>query len=53
MEEAMPKAFAELKAIGERLEQHYRDMQDVEFTIQEGKLFMLQTAAASARPKRR
>jgi pyruvate,orthophosphate dikinase len=45
MEEAMPKAFAELKAIGERLEQHYRDMQDVEFTIQEGKLFMLQTRA--------
>jgi pyruvate,orthophosphate dikinase len=43
MEEAMPKAFAELKAIGERLEQHYRDMQDVEFTVQEGKLFMLQT----------
>jgi len=43
MEEAMPQAFAELKAIGERLEQHYRDMQDVEFTIQEGKLFMLQT----------
>ena len=39
----MPKAFAELAAIGERLEQHYRDMQDVEFTIQEGKLFMLQT----------
>ena len=45
MEEAMPKAFAELKAIGERLEQHYRDMQDVEFTVQEGKLFMLQTRA--------
>ncbi len=45
MEEAMPMAFAELKAIGERLEQHYRDMQDVEFTIQEGKLFMLQTRA--------
>jgi pyruvate,orthophosphate dikinase len=45
MEEAMPKAFEELKAIGERLEQHYRDMQDVEFTIQEGKLFMLQTRA--------
>ena len=43
MEEAMPKAYAELAAIGERLEQHYRDMQDVEFTIQEGKLFMLQT----------
>jgi len=45
MEEAMPQAFAELKAIGERLEQHYRDMQDVEFTVQEGKLFMLQTRA--------
>ena len=43
MEEAMPKAFDELAAIGQRLEQHYRDMQDVEFTIQEGKLFMLQT----------
>jgi pyruvate,orthophosphate dikinase len=43
MEEAMPAAFAELKAIGDRLEQHYRDMQDVEFTVQEGKLFMLQT----------
>jgi pyruvate,orthophosphate dikinase len=45
MEEAMPDAFAELKAIGQKLEQHYRDMQDVEFTIQEGKLFMLQTRA--------
>ena len=43
MEEAMPKAYAELLAIGERLEKHYRDMQDVEFTVQEGKLFMLQT----------
>ncbi|MGH6871027.1 MAG: pyruvate, phosphate dikinase [Rhizomicrobium sp.] len=43
MEEAMPRAYAELKAIGEKLEAHYRDMQDVEFTVQEGKLFMLQT----------
>ncbi len=43
MEEAMPATFAELKAIGDRLEAHYRDMQDVEFTVQEGKLFMLQT----------
>lgn len=43
MEEAMPKAYEELRAIGEQLEQHYRDMQDVEFTVQEGKLFMLQT----------
>jgi pyruvate,orthophosphate dikinase len=45
MEEAMPEAFAELKRIGDRLETHYRDMQDVEFTVQEGKLFMLQTRA--------
>ncbi|HTO39390.1 MAG TPA: pyruvate, phosphate dikinase, partial [Rhizomicrobium sp.] len=43
MEEAMPDAYAELKKIGGRLEAHYRDMQDVEFTVQEGKLFMLQT----------
>ena len=43
MEEAMPRAFAELEAIGQQLEAHYRDMQDVEFTVQEGKLFMLQT----------
>ena len=43
MEEAMPETFEELKRIGERLEKHYRDMQDVEFTVQEGKLFMLQT----------
>jgi pyruvate,orthophosphate dikinase len=45
MEEAMPEAYAELKRIGDRLEKHYRDMQDVEFTVQEGKLFMLQTRA--------
>jgi pyruvate,orthophosphate dikinase len=43
MEEAMPQTFAELNAIAKKLEAHYRDMQDVEFTVQEGKLFMLQT----------
>jgi len=43
MEEVMPDCHAELMRIGERLEAHYRDMQDVEFTVQEGKLFMLQT----------
>jgi pyruvate,orthophosphate dikinase len=43
MEEAMPKTFAELNEIAKKLEAHYRDMQDVEFTVQEGKLFMLQT----------
>jgi pyruvate,orthophosphate dikinase len=43
MEESMPQAFAELSRIAATLEAHYRDMQDVEFTVQEGKLFMLQT----------
>ncbi len=43
MEEALPAAYAELKGICGKLESHYRDMQDVEFTIQEDRLFMLQT----------
>ena len=43
LETAMPDAFAQLKDIFARLEAHYRDMQDVEFTIQEGKVWMLQT----------
>jgi len=43
MEEAMPAAFVELHRITQSLEAHYRDMQDVEFTVQDGKLFMLQT----------
>ncbi len=38
-----PKMYKELDAIRHKLERHYKDMQDVEFTIQEGKLFMLQT----------
>ena len=42
LEAVMPEAFAEFKHICETLERHYRDMQDVEFTIQEGKLWMLQ-----------
>ena len=42
LEAVMPEAFAEFKGICETLERHYRDMQDVEFTIQEGKLWMLQ-----------
>jgi pyruvate,orthophosphate dikinase len=42
LETIMPEAFAEFKGICHTLEQHYRDMQDVEFTIQEGKLWMLQ-----------
>ena len=51
MEEAMPEAFAELKRIAGALEAHYRDMQDVEFTVQEGKLFMLQTRGAKRTAK--
>lgn len=43
MEESMPEMYTELVAIRDRLEQHYRDMQDMEFTIQKGKLWMLQT----------
>jgi pyruvate,orthophosphate dikinase len=43
MEEAMPAAHAALSRIAAKLEAHYRDMQDVEFTVQEGMLFMLQT----------
>ena len=38
-----PDAYSQLVDIGQRLEKHYRDMQDVEFTIQDGQLFMLQT----------
>ena len=41
----LPKAYNQLVETGERLESHYRDMQDLEFTIQEGRLFMLQTRA--------
>ncbi len=55
MEEALPAAYAELLAVRQTLEQHYRDMQDIEFTVQQNKLYMLQTrngkrtAAASLR----
>ena len=43
MEEVMPEVFAELARVRERLEKHYRDMQDIEFTVQQGTLWMLQT----------
>src|SRR5579862_5989152 len=43
MESAMPRVFAELKRIHDVLEKHYRDMQDLEFTVEQGKLWMLQT----------
>lgn len=55
MEEALPEAYKELHKVRETLEKHYKDMQDIEFTVQQNKLYMLQTrsgkrsAAASLR----
>ena len=43
MEEVMPELYAELNGIQQKLQAHYRDMQDMEFTVQEGKLWFLQT----------
>ena len=43
MEETFPEIYAELNAIQHKLEEHYHDMQDLEFTVQEGKLWLLQT----------
>lgn len=43
LKKEMPAIYAELEAIYHKLEQHYKDMQDIEFTIENGKLFMLQT----------
>ncbi|MBI0433229.1 pyruvate, phosphate dikinase [Roseomonas sp. KE0001] len=43
MEQAMPAAYAELVRVRETLEKHYTDMQDIEFTVQQNKLYMLQT----------
>ena len=43
MEESMPKVFKQLDKILKILEKHYKDMQDVEFTVENNKLWMLQT----------
>ena len=43
LEKAMPNAFAQLHEVAEKLERHFKDMQDIEFTIDDGKLWMLQT----------
>lgn len=43
MEEAMPEIYGQLNALQDKLEKHYHDMQDMEFTVQEGKLWFLQT----------
>ncbi len=51
METAMPRAFAELSRIYNKLEKHYRDMQDLEFTVEKGKLWMLQTRSGKRTAK--
>ena len=51
METAMPEAFAAFVAVTKRLEAHYRDMQDIEFTVERGKLFMLQTRSGKRTAK--
>ncbi len=49
--EEMPQAYAQLKDMAERLERHFRTMQDIEFTIERGKVWMLQTRAGKATPQ--
>jgi pyruvate, orthophosphate dikinase len=51
MEEAMPEVFAELARVFDLLENHYRDMQDIEFTVERGKLWMLQTRSGKRTAK--
>ena len=51
MEEAMPAAYGELAAVFELLEKHYRDMQDIEFTVERGHLWMLQTRSGKRTAK--
>jgi len=51
MEEAMPKVYQQLKQIFLKLEKHYRDMQDIEFTVENNKLWMLQTRSGKRTAK--
>ncbi|WP_295529345.1 pyruvate, phosphate dikinase [Novosphingobium sp. Chol11] len=51
MEEVMPDAYAELAAVFDLLERHYKDMQDIEFTVEQGKLWMLQTRSGKRTAK--
>ena len=51
MQEAMPKAYAQLAEVFELLERHYRDMQDIEFTVERGKLYLLQTRSGKRTAK--
>jgi len=51
MEEALPEVFTELAGMFETLERHYRDMQDIEFTVEQGRLWMLQTRSGKRTAK--
>ncbi len=51
MEESMPEVFGQLADVFDKLEHHYKDMQDIEFTVQRGKLWMLQTRAGKRTAK--
>jgi pyruvate,orthophosphate dikinase len=50
MAKVMPKVYAQLEKVRVKLEKHYRDMQDMEFTVEEGKLYMLQTRTGKRTP---
>jgi pyruvate,orthophosphate dikinase len=51
LEENMPDVYSQLLDVREKLEKHYRDMQDIEFTIENGKLYILQTRSGKRSPK--
>jgi len=50
LKKAMPKVYVQLEKVREKLEKHYRDMQDMEFTVERGKLYMLQTRTGKRSP---
>jgi pyruvate,orthophosphate dikinase len=50
MKKAMPKVYGQLEKVREKLEKHYRDMQDMEFTVEDGSLYMLQTRTGKRTP---
>jgi len=50
MQKTMPKVYGQLEKVRVKLEKHYRDMQDMEFTVEDGKLYMLQTRTGKRTP---
>ena len=52
MAQRMPKVYHQLEEVRVKLENHYRDMQDMEFTVEDGKLYMLQTRTGKRSPRR-